>query len=182
MSEHQTYLLLIDDDESFGHLMVRALARRGWPVECLHSASAVETWLDLPPPHLPERVVLDLNLAGDSGLRLLPRLREALPESKILVLTGFASIATAVDAIKLGADNYLAKPASADDILHALDDPEPNPEQAAPEAPMSVRRLAWEHIQRVLAEHDGNISATARALNMHRRTLQRMLAKKPVSR
>ncbi len=85
MSEHQTYLLLIDDDESFGHLMVRALARRGWPVERLHSASAVETWLDLPPPHLPERVVLDLNLAGDSGLRLLPRLREALPESKILV-------------------------------------------------------------------------------------------------
>lgn len=147
-------------------------------MERLHSASAVETWLDLPPPHLPERVALDLNLAGDSGLRLLPRLREALPESKILVLTGFASIATAVDAIKLGADNYLAKPASADDILHALDDPEPNPEQAAPEAPMSVRRL-WEHIQRVLAEHDGNISATARALNMHRRIYSGCWRKNP---
>ena len=124
--------------------------------------------------------MLDLNLGGESGLRLLPHLREQAPQAVILVLTGYASIATAVDAIKLGAAQYLAKPAGVDDILAAFEQREPNPAQHAPEHTMSVRRLTWEHIQRVLAEHDGNVSATARALKMHRRTLQRKLAKRPV--
>ena len=115
-------------------------------------------------------------------MRLLPLLRERAPQALILVLTGYASIATAVDAIKLGAAQYLAKPAGVDDILAAFEQREPDLAQQAPEQPMSVRRLTWEHIQRVLAEHDGNVSATARALDMHRRTLQRMLAKRPANR
>jgi two-component system response regulator RegA len=99
---------------------------------------------------------------------------------RILMLTGYASIQTAVEAIKLGATNYLPKPATTGEILSALQSLEGNPDLPAAEQPLSVDRLEWEHIQRVLAEHDGNISATARALNMHRRTLQRKLAKKPV--
>lgn len=98
----------------------------------------------------------------------------------MLVLTGYASIATAVEAVKLGAVNYLAKPASVDDILNALGQVAANPGQDVTAQPMSLKRVSWEHLQRVLAEHDGNVSATARALNMHRRTLQRMLAKRPV--
>lgn len=172
-------ILLVDDDAAFCAVMSRALTRRGWQVEVAHDAA---TALPLAQKSVPDYVVLDLNLAGDSALKLLPPLREALPEATILMLTGFASIATAVDAIKLGADNYLAKPAGVDDVLAALGDPDPDPEQVVEATPMSVRRIAWEHVQRVLAEHDGNISATARALNMHRRTLQRMLQKKPVGR
>ncbi len=99
---------------------------------------------------------------------------------RILMLTGYASIQTAVEAIKLGATNYLPKPAGVAEILSALQSDQPNTELEIAEQPLSVDRLEWEHIQRVLAEHDGNISATARALNMHRRTLQRKLAKKPV--
>jgi two-component system response regulator RegA len=99
---------------------------------------------------------------------------------RILMLTGYASIQTAVEATKLGATQYLPKPASVDEILAALANETANPDIPVAAQPLSVERLEWEHIQRVLAEHDGNISATARALNMHRRTLQRKLAKKPV--
>ncbi|MWS40727.1 response regulator, partial [Escherichia coli] len=111
--------------------------------------------------------------------------RQALPEARMLILTGYASIATAVQAVKLGADEYLAKPANVDSILLAL---QVGVSEAVAEqtmenpAPLSVARLEWEHIQRVLAEHGGNISATARALNMHRRTLQRKLGKRPVAK
>ncbi|MBL8480426.1 MAG: response regulator, partial [Sterolibacteriaceae bacterium] len=134
---------------------------------------------------VPDWVVLDLNLAGASGLGLLPRLRETLPEARIVVLTGYASISTAVDAIKLGAVQYLAKPVDVDTLLRAFSHSlEAAPAAGAataqpPAAPMSVDRMEWEHIQRVLREHQGNISATARALNMHRRTLQRKLLKRP---
>ncbi len=172
-------LLLIDDDPAFSLVLRRALVRRGYDV---HSAATPEQALEAASAHDPDGIVLDLNLAGESGLRILPSLRQHCPDAAIVVLTGYASIATAVDAIKLGATQYLAKPASADDILAALGHSEPDPEQALPEQPMSVRRLTWEHIQRVLAEHDGNVSATARALDMHRRTLQRMLAKRPANR
>jgi two-component system response regulator RegA len=127
--------------------------------------------------------VLDLNLAGASGLVLLPRLARALPGCRIVVLTGYASISTAVDAIKLGAVQYLAKPVDVDTLLRAFShQPGRAPSGAArapPAVPMSVDRMEWEHIQRVLREHQGNISATARALNMHRRTLQRKLLKRP---
>lgn len=171
--------LLIDDDEVFASVLRRALSRRGY---CAHWAADGEAALAALKETAPSHIVLDLNLGGESGLRLLPHLREQAPQAVILVLTGYASIATAVDAIKLGAAQYLAKPAGVDDILAAFEQREPNPAQHAPEHTMSVRRLTWEHIQRVLTEHDGNVSATARALDMHRRTLQRMLAKKPANR
>lgn len=171
--------LLIDDDEAFASVLGRALARRGYPARAAATADAA---LSAVAESAPSHIVLDLNLGGESGLRLLPLLREQAPQALILVLTGYASIATAVDAIKLGAAQYLAKPAGVDDILAAFAQREPDLQQQAPEQPMSVRRLTWEHVQRVLAEHDGNVSATARALDMHRRTLQRMLAKKPANR
>lgn len=169
--------LLIDDDEAFAAMLARALLRRG------HQATLASSG-DQALRHLPvgfDRIVLDLNLGGDSGLRLLPRLCEGSPGSQVLVLTGYASIATAVEAIKLGAVQYLAKPATVDEILLAFEQIEADAGIEISSRPMSVRRLTWEHVQRVLTEHEGNISATARALNMHRRTLQRMLAKKPVS-
>jgi two-component system response regulator RegA len=108
-------------------------------------------------------------------------IHEARPDSRVIVLTGYGAIATAVAAVKRGAANYLAKPARADDIVRALRGEERLPESAEDYSPMSVDRLEWEHIQKVLAENDGNISATARSLGMYRRTLQRKLAKKPVS-
>lgn len=169
--------LLVDDDEVFAGVLMRALRRRGYEVE--HAASEAEALCLLVPEHT--RILLDLNLGGDSGLKLLPALRARSPDSAVVVLTGYASIATAVEATKLGAVQYLAKPASVDEILQAFNSIEPDAGIPLTARPMSVRRLTWEHVQRVLAEHQGNISATARALNMHRRTLQRMLAKKPVS-
>jgi len=125
-------------------------------------------------------VVLDLSLGGTSGLALIEPLLDINPDCRIVVLTGYASIATAVDAIKLGAVQYLAKPVEVDAIVAAFDAAE-RPETAElPEIePLSVDRLEWEHIQRILREHEGNISATARALKMHRRTLQRKLSKRP---
>ena len=121
-------------------------------------------------------------MEGDSGLVLLPKLLELDPEMRVVILTGYSSIATAVEAIKRGACNYLCKPADADDVLAALSAEHADLDSLVPENPMSVDRLQWEHIQRVLTEHAGNISATARALGMHRRTLQRKLQKRPVRR
>ena len=172
-------LLLVDDDEAFRRVLARAMERRGYAVS---TAADVPEALAAAQQHPPEYAVVDLKMPGESGLVLIERLMELDPNTRIVMLTGYASIATAIEAIKLGATQYLAKPASADDILAALGHREPDPEQALPEQPMSVRRLTWEHIQRVLAEHDGNVSATARALDMHRRTLQRMLAKRPANR
>ena len=129
--------------------------------------------------------ILDLNLGGETSLNLIPILKKQLPEIRILILTGYASIATAVEAIKLGADNYLAKPADADEILSAMlasDGIKMEPNESTSLEPMSVRRLEWEYIQRVLMENNGNISATARQLKMHRRTLQRKLQKRPVAK
>ncbi|OWY37704.1 two-component system response regulator [Xenophilus sp. AP218F] len=168
--------LLIDDDEAFSMVLARSLARRGFQAGCARDAAAALREAGSQPP----RILLDLNLDGDSGLKLLPELLRVSPASAIVVLTGYASIATAVEATKLGAVQYLAKPASVDDILAAFEQLAANPELPLAPQPMSLRRVTWEHLQRVLAENDGNISATARALNMHRRTLQRMLAKKPV--
>lgn len=169
-------LLLVDDDPIFNRVLTRALAQRGFAVASAHSLEEAQQRLG---ESVPEFAVLDLNVGGASGLKLIGVLKGANPGCRILVLTGYASITTAVDAIKLGATQYLAKPVDVDTIVAALDaDAEPDPD-AAPDEPLSVSRLEWEHIQRVLAEHDGNISATARALKMHRRTLQRKLAKRP---
>ena len=128
--------------------------------------------------------LLDLKIHHDSGLELIAPLRAANPRARIILLTGYSSIPTAVAAIKLGADDYLCKPTGGDQLEAALlgDPASAQSEPELPEitsAPLSVNRLAWEHIQRVLAENDGNISATARALGMHRRTLQRKLQKRP---
>ena len=176
-------LLLVDDDEVFGPVMARALGRRGYAV---HWAQTGTQALQLARQHRPSHAVLDLRLLeGESGLDLIEPLRDIDPDMRIVVLTGYASIATAIDAIKLGAAYYLPKPVDADAIVRAFG--HAPGEAAAPQAPtepepLSVRRLEWEHIQRVLAEHGGNISAAARSLNMHRRTLQRKLGKRAVKR
>ena len=169
--------LVIDDDPTFNRILCRTLGHRGIDAT---SALDPDEALRQMRANRPELVVLDLNLGGAAGLNLIRPLLAIRPDVRILVLTGYASITTAVDAIKLGAHQYLAKPADADEILKALAVDAPPPSQPAPSEPMSVERLEWEHIQRILAEHNGNISATARALKMHRRTLQRKLAKRPV--
>lgn len=169
-------LLLVDDDETFTRLAERALTRRGFDVRVAHDGV---TALALVSGET-EYAVVDLSLGAESGLALVPQLRAAQPSLRILILTGYASIATAVEGIKLGADNYLAKPADIDAVIAALTNTAPNPLLATPAEPPSLDRLEWEHIQRVLNENQGNISATARALKMHRRTLQRKLTKRPV--
>ncbi len=177
--EEHPHLLLVDDDTTFTRVMARAMTRRGLRVSV---ASSAEEGLALAKQDLPEYAVLDLKMEGESGLVLLPKLLELDPEMQVLILTGYSSIATAVEAIKRGARNYLCKPADADDVLVALLSDQADIEKLVPENPISVDRLQWEHIQRVLTENDGNISATARALGMHRRTLQRKLQKRPVKR
>lgn len=171
-------LLLVDDDEVFRRVLGRALERRGYE---LLSAEDTQSALDLARSEQPRLAVVDLKLGTESGLDLVPELKAIEPEMVIVVLTGYASIATAVTAVKNGAADYLAKPATADDVVHALTGTGGAGELAGDYNPMSVERLEWEHIQRVLQEHDGNISATARSLGMYRRTLQRKLAKKPVA-
>jgi two-component system, response regulator RegA len=171
-------LLLVDDDAAFGEVLARALQRRGCEVSV---AATTDEALQLARAHAPRFAVVDLRIGEQSGLPLVTQLRALAPGMRILVLTGFASIATAVEAIKLGADNYLSKPAHADEVLAALlKNAAADANTPISAAPISVARLEWEHIQKVLHEHEGNISATARALNMHRRTLQRKLAKRPV--
>ncbi|HKE47106.1 MAG TPA: response regulator transcription factor [Rhodanobacteraceae bacterium] len=172
-------VLLIDDDDVFVRVLARALGARGFDVGVAANraqalASARET--------VPDYAVLDLKLGEESGLALIPELLELQPELRILLLTGYASIATAVEAIKRGAWDYLAKPVDADQVVQALrgggqrDEDASAPVFAAP----PLKRLEWEHIQRVLAECDGNISEAARRLGLHRRTLQRKLSKRPV--
>ena len=174
IQEDQPLLLMVDDDPTFTRVMARALSRRGLQVE---TAGGADEAMRIARERRPDYAVLDLKMEGDSGLVLMPKLLELYPDLRIVILTGYSSIATAVEAIKRGACNYLCKPADADDVLTALLSEQADPESLVPEHPMSVDRLQWEHIQRVLAEHDGNISATARALGMHRRTLQRILNK-----
>ncbi|MDD2743022.1 MAG: response regulator [Rhodocyclaceae bacterium] len=170
--------LIIDDDPSFNAILVRTLTRRGHPAE---GATDVAQALSMARDLLPQQVVLDLNLDGSSGLALIPELLRINPDCRIVVLTGYASITTAVDAVKLGAVQYLAKPVEVEAILAAFEDDDgPDFDLPASDKPLSVDRLEWEHIQRVLNENEGNISATARALKMHRRTLQRKLSKRPV--
>jgi two-component system response regulator RegA len=127
----------------------------------------------------PEFAVVDLKMPGASGLALIERLIQLDAETRIVMLTGYASIATAVEAIKLGAVHYLAKPVDADQVVAAFSRTSGDPAMAVTDQPLSIDRMEWEHIQRVLSENDNNVSATARALQMHRRTLQRKLGKRP---
>ncbi|MBA2077806.1 MAG: two-component system response regulator [Rhodanobacter sp. 68-29] len=175
-------LLLVDDDATFVRVLTRALTSRGFEVI---SATNLGDARMLARRQQPRYCVLDLKLGDENGLRLIPELHSLVPDMRILLLTGYASIATAVEAIKRGAHDYLAKPVDADAVVRALldgDNGEGDEEDLpdAPEAPLALRRLEWEHIQRVLTECSGNISETARRLGMHRRTLQRKLGKHPV--
>lgn len=170
-------LLLVDDDPTFCGVLKQALEKRGFEV---HAATDVESGADLAAEIDPEYAVVDLRIGHDSGLALVKKLHELDVTTRIVVLTGYASIATAVEAIKLGAVHYLTKPADADEIVTALHKDAGDDSVEIKEKPLSVRRLEWEHLQKILVEHGGNISAAARALGMHRRTLQRKLEKRPV--
>ncbi|TNF33193.1 MAG: response regulator transcription factor [Gammaproteobacteria bacterium] len=170
-------VLLVDDDAVFLSVLARAFERRGYEVQ---QAGCVETAMTVASENPPEYAVVDLKMPGDSGLVLVKALKALDEQTRIVMLTGYSSIATAVEAIKLGATHYLSKPADADDIIAAFHKDEGDAQAPVSDNPLTVERLEWEHIQKVLAEHDGNVSATARALRMHRRTLQRKLAKRPV--
>jgi two-component system response regulator RegA len=167
-------LLLVDDDAPLRRSMARALERRDFQVL---AAEGVAEARALAREHRPEFAVLDMRLTEGSGLDLVRTLRELRPEIRVVIVTGYGNIATAVAAIKAGAVDYLAKPVDADDVVSAL----LKSGQGLPpprENPMSADRVRWEHIQRVFEQCHRNVSETARRLNMHRRTLQRILNKR----
>ena len=167
-------LLLVDDDEPFLRRLAKAMEKRGFEIQMAGSVAEGKSAVTARPPAFAE---VDLRLEEGNGLDVVEALRERRPDSRIVVLTGYGAIATAVAAVKIGATDYLSKPADATDITNALlstsaDMPPP------PENPMSADRVRWEHIQRVYELCDRNVSETARRLSMHRRTLQRILAKR----
>ncbi len=168
-------LLLVDDDEVFLKRLARAMEKRGFAVETAGSVAAGKLLVG---NRAPAYAVIDLRLEDGNGLDVVEALREAREDARIVVLTGYGAIATAVAAVKIGATDYLSKPADANEVIRALlassEDPLPEP----PENPMSADRVRWEHIQRVYEQCDRNVSETARRLSMHRRTLQRILAKR----
>ena len=173
----QPSLLIIDDDTVFCEVLSEALTKRGYSVTTAHN---VDDGLELAKKEPPEFAVIDLRMPGKSGLEMVSELKQLDEHTRIVVLTGYASIATAVEAIKLGAIHYLAKPADADDIAAAFYREDGDKDAPIRSKPLSIRQVEWEHIHKVLTECDGNVSETARRLNMHRRTLQRKLAKYPV--
>lgn len=167
-------LVIIDDDRAFLQRLARAMELRGFEVRFGHSvAEGVDLIRDKPPAF----AVVDMRLEDGSGLDIIAELSRVRPDSRAIVLTGYGNIATAVSAVKLGASDYLAKPADADDVTDALLAPS-DAKAPPPENPMSADRVRWEHIQRVYELCNRNVSETARRLNMHRRTLQRILAKR----
>lgn len=170
--------LLVDDDAAYLAALQRSLQKRGVAVSV---AVSTEQALMLARGNLPDFALIDLRMGNESGLELIAPMKQIRPDMRVLLLTGYASVATAVEAIKRGADNYLLKPVSVDAILRALDENagsvEAEPESDATMTPLS--RLEWEHIQQALNDSQGNISAAARMLGMHRRSLQRKLAKRP---
>ena len=167
-------LLLVDDDEVFVKRLAKAMEKRGFLPETAESVAAGKAIAHERPPAY---AVIDLRLEDGNGLDVVEVLRERRPDCRVVVLTGYGAIATAVAAVKIGATDYLSKPADANDITSALlSRGECLP--APPENPMSADRVRWEHIQRVYEQCERNVSETARRLNMHRRTLQRILAKR----
>jgi two-component system response regulator RegA len=169
-------LLLVDDDDVFCSVLEKAMIKRGFNVMCAHS---VPHALECTKTFSPEYAVIDLRLPGPSGLVLVEKLKEMDPGTRIIMLTGYASITTAVEAIKLGAIHYLAKPVDADEIMMSFGRIEGDPSTKINTKSLSVGQFEWEYIQRILLENNGNVSATAKKLNMHRRTLQRKLNKSP---
>ena len=179
-TEPQLYLV-VDDDRVFRERLARALRQRGHDVRV---ADDVPTAMALARQETPERAIVDMKMPGGSGLELVRDLRALDPSTAIVVLTGYGSIANAIDAIRLGATHYLQKPADVNDILAAFERGEPTTELAPAETPSTVQaptlaRAEWEHMQRVLSDTAGNISEAARRLGMHRRSLQRKLQKVP---
>jgi len=173
-------LLIIEDDVPFAQTLARRLTTHHFDCVVCHNASEVLAYCHT---HQPAYILLDMNLEGESGLRLLTPIKQCLPQSKVVLLTGFASIATAVEAMRLGADDYLAKPVTTKMLLKSLGgNLEVDNKTLDVSSTMSPDRVEWEHIQQMLASNNGNVSATARQLNMHRRTLQRKLQKKPVAK
>jgi len=175
--QNRPSMLLVDDDEVLCTVLAPALEKRGFEVAVAHD---YEGAISAVASARPECAVVDLKLPGNSGLCLVRKLLNGDARTRIVVLTGYGSIATAMEAVKLGVHAYLTKPADADDIAVALRSDAGTFSASAPERPLSVRRLEWEYINRVLTVNNGNISATARLLGMHRRTLQRKLSKHPV--
>jgi len=168
--------LLVDDDALFLRTLQRALERRGIQADtAVDSASALELARRAPI----DFALVDLKIGKESGLRVIAPLKEIRPGTRVVMMTGYASVATAVEAIKAGADDYLLKPVNVDAILRVLADEPMPPTSAEEESMIPLGRLEWEHIQQALRATDGNISATARLLGVHRRSLQRKLAKKP---
>ncbi|MCB9663045.1 MAG: response regulator [Alphaproteobacteria bacterium] len=180
MSDAERTLLLVDDDEILRERLAKALRKRGLEVR---TAPDGATALELARADSPELAVVDLRMEGMTGLELLRELKRIDPTTKVVLLTGYGSIATAIDAMRLGAHHYVPKPADADDVLAAFERGEGDPQEpsTAYEAP-SLARAEWEHIQRVLSDTGGNISETARRLGIHRRSLQRKLQKRPPRR
>jgi two-component system, response regulator RegA len=167
-------LLIVDDDKAFLQRLARAMEARGFAVE---AAATVEEGLASLKRRPPAFAVVDMRLDDGNGIDVIAALKDVRPEARAVVLTGYGNIATAVTAVKIGAVDYLAKPADADDVYNALT-ASPNDKASPPENPMSADRVRWEHIQRVYELCNRNVSETARRLNMHRRTLQRILAKR----
>jgi two-component system, response regulator RegA len=167
-------LLIVDDDKPFSTRLARAMEARGYRVHVAESVAEGVSAVDAQPPAF---AVIDMRLGDGNGLDVIARLKERRPEARGVILTGYGNIATAVTAVKLGAFDYLAKPADADEI-HGTLMAEPGERADPPENPMSADRVRWEHIQRVYELCGRNVSETARRLNMHRRTLQRILAKR----
>ncbi len=167
-------LLIVDDDGPFLRRLARAMEIRGFTVDTAESVAEGMAKAKTSPP---KYAVVDLRLGDGSGLDVIEAIRQRRDDTRIIMLTGYGNIATAVNAVKLGAVDYLAKPADADDIFAALTQ-KPGERAELPENPMSADRVRWEHIQRVYEMCERNVSETARRLNMHRRTLQRILAKR----
>ncbi|ERP92965.1 hypothetical protein Q670_07910 [Alcanivorax sp. P2S70] len=172
-----THLLLVEDDELLAEQTRQALSRHGVHVTVTHDAGT--TLVQLQQLARLDAAVLDQNLGPDNGLDLISPILERFPQCRVLLLTGYGSIAAAVAATHRGAHNYLTKPATPADILDALAADPASLSPALPQTPPSLQRLEWEHIQRTLEAHDGNISRAADALGIHRRTLQRRLKKRP---
>ncbi len=177
----QAKLLLVEDDMPFANTLKRRMEKHGF--SCWHTDNCNDALLACH-RHQPDFILLDMKLNNESGLSLVTPMRKVRPNARIILLTGFASIATAVDAIKLGADDYLAKPVDTQTLLAALKNSkvaDVEKEQEQQSGTLSAEQVEWQHIQQVLKYNNGNVSATARQLSMHRRTLQRKLQKRPTS-
>lgn len=169
-------LLIVEDDHFYGATLARRLTKQDYLCEVAEDKSSA---LLVAKSFQPDVILLDMHLNGDSGLTLIEPFKASLPDTKIILLTGYASIATAVEAIKLGADDYLAKPVDTSTLVATILGKKPQTIEIEESDTLSPEQIEWEHINQVLKANKGNVSAAARQLSMHRRTLQRKLQKRP---